>query len=277
MTTAAPGPSDTGPGDNGPGDNGPIDTGPIITAPGNYQTALGAPADWDPADLGSALTDPDDDGIFSRTVFGLPAGSYRAKVTHGLSWNENYGAGGVPGGADIDFAVPAGWDAAARTDFRYDIGTHLLTVASRRVPNTADLAERSGHWLRRDLIAWDLPVEAVTEGWTVRLHSAADGGLRVDGGGVIGGTVLSLDVDAAGLPADIVSRWPHLAGYAALRLQPADATELGLLRRLLTGQVVLAAYDGVGFVVAASTTCPVSKRRSKPNSVASAGCSRSAA
>jgi len=256
MTTAAPGPSDTGPsdtgpGDNGPGDNGPIDTGPIITAPGNYQTALGAPADWDPADLGSALTDPDDDGIFSRTVFGLPAGSYRVKVTHGLSWNENYGAGGVPGGADIDFAVPAGWDAAARNDFRYDIGSHLLTVASRRVPNTAHLAERSGHWLRRDLIAWDLPVEAVTEGWTVRLHSAADGGLRVDGGGVIGGTVLSLDVDAAGLPADIVSRWPHLVGYAALELRPADA-DPAALRRVLTGQAVLAAYDNAGFIVAAT-------------------------
>src|SRR5664279_807575 len=246
MTTAPPDPGDTG-----PGDNGPIDTGPIITAPGNYQTALGAPADWDPADLGSALTDPDDDGVFTRTVFGLPAGGYRAKVTHGLSWNENYGAGGVPGGADIEFAVPAGWGAAARTDFRYDIGTHLLTVASRRVPNTADLAERSGHWLRRDLIAWDLPVEAVTEGWTVRLHSAADGGLRVDGGGVIGGTVLSLDVDAAGLPADIVSRWPHLVGYAALRLQPADA-DPAALRRVLTGQAVLAAYDNAGFILAAT-------------------------
>ena len=214
-------PRDNGPGDTGPGDNGPIDTGPIITVPGNYQTALGAPADWDPADLGSALTDPDGDGVYTRTVFGLPAGSYRAKVTHGLSWNENYGAGGVPGGADIDFAVPAGWDAAARTDFRYDIGTHLLTVSSRRVPNTADLAERSGHWLRRDLIAWDLPVEAVTEGWTVRLHSArptAD--CQVDGGGVVGGSALSLDVDDAGLPADIVSRWPHLVG---LRGAPAAA------------------------------------------------------
>ena len=230
----------------------PIDTDPIITVPGNYQTALGSPADWDPADLGSSLTDPDGDAVYTRTVFGLPAGGYRAKVTHGLSWNENYGAGGVPGGADIDFAVPAGWGAAARTDFRYDLGTHLLTVSSRRVPNTADLAERSGHWLRRDVVAWDLPVEAVTEGWTVRMHTAADGGLQVDGGRVVGGSALLLDVDDAGLPADIVSRWPHLAGYAALRLQPADATDLGLLRRLLTGQVVLAAYDGVGFVVAAT-------------------------
>src|SRR5664279_5241677 len=143
----------------------------VITAPGNYQAALGGAADCDPADLSSVLTDPDGDGSYTRTVVGLPAGSYRVKIAHGLSWNENYGAGGVPGGSDIDFAVPAGWSAAARTDFRYDIGTHLLTVASRRVPNTADLAERSGHWLRRDLIAWDLPVEAVTEGWTVRLHS----------------------------------------------------------------------------------------------------------
>jgi len=246
-------PSD--PFDIDPIDTDPIDTGPIITVPGNYQIALGTPADWDPADLGSALTDLDGDGVFSRTVFGLPAGSYRAKVTHGLSWNENYGAGGVPGGADIDFAVPAGWGAAARTDFRYDIGTHLLTVTSRPVPSTADLATRSGQWIRRDLIAWDLPVDAVTDGWTFQLHAAPDGGLLLDGGRVVGGSALAselpLDVDAAGLPADVVAGWPHLAGYAALRLRPADA-DPAALRRLLTGQVVLAAYDDAGIVVAAT-------------------------
>ncbi len=187
-------------------------TGPIITVPGNYQTALGAPVDWDPADVNSAVTDPDGDGVYTRTVFGLPAGDYRAKVTHGLSWTENYGAGGVPGGADIEFSIPAGWDAPARTDFRYDIGTHVLTVISRPVPTTADLAERSGQWIRRDVVAWDLPVEAMTDGWTVRLHAAPDGGLLLEGARVVGGSAISLDVDAAGLPADIVAQWPHLAG-----------------------------------------------------------------
>jgi len=227
----------------------------VITAPGNYQTALGAAVDWDPADLGSALTDPDGDGSYTRTVVGLPAGSYRVKVTHGLSWNENYGAGGVPGGPDIEFSVPAGWDTPARTDFRYDIGTHLLTVTSRPVPSTADLATRSGQWIRRDLIAWDLPVDAVTDGWTFQLHAAPDGGLRLDGGRVVGGSALAselpLDIDAAGLPADVVAGWPHLAGYAALRLRPADA-DPATLRRALTGQVVLAAYDDAGIVVAAT-------------------------
>ena len=224
---------------------------PIVTVPGNYQTALGAPADWDPGDLGSAVTDPDGDGVYTRTVFGLPSGTYRAKVTHGLSWNENYGAGGNPGGADIEFSVPADGDAGARTDFRYDIGTHLLTVTSRRVPTTADLAERRGQWIRRDMVAWDLPVEAVTDGWTVRLHAAADGGLRLDSGRIIGGSALPLDPDAAGLPPGIVAQWPHLAGYAALRLRPADA-DAAALRSLLTGQLALAAYDSDGFVVSAT-------------------------
>ena len=228
----------------------------VITAPGNYQTALGGAADWDPADLSSVLTDPDGDGSYTRTVVGLPAGSYRVKIAHGLSWNENYGAGGVPGGSDIDFSVPAGWETPARTDFRYDIGTHLLTVTSRPVPSTADLADRGGQWIRRDLIAWDLPVDAVSEGWTFRLHIAADGGLRLDGGrvdtgGVVGGSAVSLDLDPAGLPADIVAMWPHLVGYAVLRLRPADA-DAGALRQVLTGQVVLAAYDDAGIVVAAT-------------------------
>ena len=226
-------------------------TGPIITVPGNYQTALGAPVDWDPADVNSAVTDPDGDGVYTRTVFGLPAGDYRAKVTHGLSWTENYGAGGVPGGADIEFSIPAGWDAPARTDFRYDIGTHVLTVISRPVPTTADLAERSGQWIRRDVVAWDLPVEAMTDGWTVRLHAAPDGGLLLEGARVVGGSAISLDVDASGLPAAVVAQWPHLVGYEALRLRPGDA-DPAALGSLLTGQVVVVAYDGDGFVVAAT-------------------------
>ncbi len=223
-----------------------------MTLPGDYQRALGAPADWDPADLGSVLADPDRDGVYTRTTFGIAAGSYRAKVAHRQSWDENYGAGGIPGGADIEFTVPAEAGNAARTDFRYDIGTHVLTVSWQRAPGTADLAERAGHWLRRDLIAWDLPVEAVSAGGTVLLHTADNGGLRLEAGAVVGGSALSLMLDGRGLPSEIASRWPHLAGCSALRLTPADASDRILLERLLTGQVVLAAYDDLGLVVTAT-------------------------
>lgn len=57
----------------------------------------------------------------------LPAGDYETKITHGLSWEENYGQGGAPDGANIAFTVP---EDAARTVFLYDSASHLLTVTS---------------------------------------------------------------------------------------------------------------------------------------------------
>ena len=69
----------------------------IITAPGSAQSELGCPADWSPDCMRPWLQDPDGDGTWTWTTTEIPAGSYEVKVTHGLSWDENYGAGGAPG------------------------------------------------------------------------------------------------------------------------------------------------------------------------------------
>ncbi|MGE5249524.1 MAG: alpha-amylase family glycosyl hydrolase [Bacteroidota bacterium] len=79
----------------------------IVTAPGSYQSELGCPGDWQQDCLRSWLQDPDGDGTYSFTTTALPAGNYEFKVTIGESWDENYGVGGVPGGANIPFSVPA--------------------------------------------------------------------------------------------------------------------------------------------------------------------------
>jgi hypothetical protein len=42
------------------------------------------------------LQDPDGDGTFTFATKDIPAGSYEVKAAHGLSWGENYGAGGTP-------------------------------------------------------------------------------------------------------------------------------------------------------------------------------------
>ena len=55
----------------------------------------------------------------------LPAGSYEAKVAINESWDENYGAGGAPDGANIPFTVAAD---CAETVFSYNAATHVLTV-----------------------------------------------------------------------------------------------------------------------------------------------------
>jgi pullulanase len=88
----------------------------IAIAPGSFQNELGCSGDWQPDCLLSWLQDPDGDGIFLLDVL-LPPGSYETKVALNEDWTINYGAGGVPGGPNIGFVVPAG---ALGTLFQYD-------------------------------------------------------------------------------------------------------------------------------------------------------------
>ncbi len=97
----------------------------IATVPGSFQSELGCNGDWDPGCLRSWLQDPDGNGIYEFVTAGLPAGNYEAKVTIGESWSENYGAGGVPGGSNIPFAVATD---CSRLRFSYNATTHILTI-----------------------------------------------------------------------------------------------------------------------------------------------------
>jgi glycosidase len=100
-------------------------TSTISIAPGSFQSELGCPGDWDPGCLRSWLQDPDGDGIYTFETTALPAGSYEAKVALNESWDVNYGQGGVQNGPNIQFTVPAN---GAKTVFRYDGATHVLTI-----------------------------------------------------------------------------------------------------------------------------------------------------
>lgn len=102
----------------------------IAVAPGSFQSELGCAGDWDPGCLRSWLQDPDGDGIYSFTTGALPPGSYEAKVAIDESWNENYGAGGVPGGANIPFSVGSG-----AVTFSYNASTHVLTISGGSSPD----------------------------------------------------------------------------------------------------------------------------------------------
>ncbi|KRE92784.1 alpha-1,6-glucosidase [Nocardioides sp. Soil774] len=210
--------------------------GPILTLAGSMQSELGCPGDWDPACMRGWLKDLDGDGTYTLAAT-LPAGSYETKVAHGLSWAENYGADGVRDGANIGFDVGSG---GVQVVFSYDVATHRLQVSTRSAGSTPDLGKARAQWLRRDLLAWDVSDPASRR---YRLHWSGAGDLAVDAEAVTGGSSVPLTYDPAGLPADVLADFPHLAGYEAFRL---DRSALKQVPEMLTGQLAVASYDQGG-------------------------------
>ncbi|TDU87074.1 pullulanase-type alpha-1,6-glucosidase [Kribbella voronezhensis] len=208
--------------------------GPIITVPGSFQSELGCPGDWAPDCMRPWLTDQDGDGTYTWSTTEIGAGSYEAKVAHNLSFDENYGAGGVKNGANIPITVPG--DGLVVT-FSYVLATHVLTVTSSKPGAQPDLKQAKAYWVGRDLLA--VPAVAHPERSRWRLHWSLTGSLAVDADD-IGGSSVGLRVDPAGLPAAVLAKFPKLAGYTALRLDHADAA------KMLKGQLGLAQYDDAG-------------------------------
>ena len=136
----------------------------IAVAPGSFQSELGCPGDWQPDCLRSWLEDPDGDGVYTFETTALPQGSYESKVAINESWDENYGEGGVPGGANIAFSVPAN---NAKVTFNYVASTHVLTISAGH-----------GH---------DGNVE-----WDGLRHDSRDSVYRTPGGAVPAGTPVTL-------------------------------------------------------------------------------------
>lgn len=97
----------------------------IVTAPGSYQSEIGCAGDWDPSCLLSWLQDPDGDGVYLFSTSLIPPGNYAFKVAVNEAWDENYGEGGIPGGADISFNVPS---SGSLVTFRFDSAGNLPTV-----------------------------------------------------------------------------------------------------------------------------------------------------
>ncbi len=203
---------------------------PIAVAVGNFQSALGCAGDWQPDCLAAWLQDADGDGL---AVFEarLPAGSYEAKVAINESWDENYGAGGAAGGANIAFDVAEG---CGLTYFSFDADSKVLTISSSAVAPRGNLAESRAHFIDARTLAWN----AGGDDARFALHHSADAALRLTSDGIEGGASLALELIPGGLTAEQRARFPHLAGYRALRLPELPRAELATLLR---AQIALAA------------------------------------
>ncbi len=93
-----------------------------VTLAGSFQSELGCAADWDPGCDKTDLVFDAGDGVWQAT-FALPAGAFEFKVALNGAWDENYGAGGAPGGANLVLTLAAGKDVK----FYFDPVSHWVT------------------------------------------------------------------------------------------------------------------------------------------------------
>ncbi len=120
----------------------------VVALVGSLQSELGCPNDWAPECPATRLTPVDGAPGVYRGTFDVPAGSYEYKVALNGSWDENYGSGGAPGGANIPLTATGG-----PITFTYDHVTHVISDDTPKKP----ASERGAHWLRTDVLAWAAP------------------------------------------------------------------------------------------------------------------------
>ncbi|QPL06455.1 pullulanase-type alpha-1,6-glucosidase [Actinomyces respiraculi] len=90
-----------------------------VTVPGSHNDEMGCATDWAPDCTAATLTRDALSGLYTAT-FDLPAGTYDYKVTIGATWDENYGANGAAGGANITYTTGGG-----PVTFFYDPVSHV--------------------------------------------------------------------------------------------------------------------------------------------------------
>ncbi|MBO3094087.1 pullulanase-type alpha-1,6-glucosidase [Cellulomonas dongxiuzhuiae] len=98
-----------------------------VTVPGSHNAAMGCPGDWQPGCEAARLTSTN--GVVFHGTFSIPPGSYEYKVAVGGTWDENYGAGGAPGGANLTYTVTG--DGPQEVTFVYDATTHQVTTSAQ--------------------------------------------------------------------------------------------------------------------------------------------------
>ena len=207
----------------------------VVALVGSLQSELGCPGDWQPECPQTRLSPVPGSPDLWQATFDVPAGAYAYKVALNNGWDENYGAGGAPGGSDIPMTAPGG-----SVTFTYDHSTHVISDDTPRAVG----AQSGAHWLAKGVIAWDLGDQPQDR--TYRLFSAPNGGMTLEDGQIVGGTALPLTYDPAGLPGALRRQFPHLATLDVLRL-PTQRT--AVVAELLKGQLVVASFDAAGDLV----------------------------
>ncbi|EWT03071.1 alpha-1,6-glucosidase [Intrasporangium oryzae NRRL B-24470] len=103
---------------------GPVTQPNFVSVPGDDNSEMGCSGDWQPDCAQAQLTLDPKDEIWKGSFKTIPAGDYAYKAAINKSWDENYGAGAVKGGANIPYTAPG---AGQTVNFYYDHRTHWVT------------------------------------------------------------------------------------------------------------------------------------------------------
>ncbi|KOU23659.1 MULTISPECIES: pullulanase-type alpha-1,6-glucosidase [Streptomyces] len=107
-----------------------------------------------------------------------------------------------------------------------------------------DLTKSQAVWIDRDTVAWNAPAAAAS----VQLLASRDGAVKAENGALTG-PAQWLRLGRSELTAAQKQKFPHLAAYAAFRVDPRDRDRV---REALRGQLVASARAANGAVLAAT-------------------------
>ncbi|OFI39327.1 alpha-amylase [Arthrobacter sp. SW1] len=95
-----------------------------VTVAGSLNSELGCDSDWQPGCAEAGMSYDATHRLWVLRVPDLAAGHYEFKAALNGSWDENYGAGGEPNGANIALDHPGG-----AVTFLYDHNTNVIRAA----------------------------------------------------------------------------------------------------------------------------------------------------
>jgi pullulanase len=143
-------------------------------------------------------------------------------------------------GPDMNFDPKALGDIVFVTS-----GSSTITAAPP-APGAVQIVGASAHLLRRNVVAWNLGLDAGATSYELRWSPVAD--IVAAGTGVDGGQSIPLQAVGA-LDSAIAQQVPHLSAFTEYTL---DAGDLSTIKAALKGQLVAVAHNASGGVVAAT-------------------------
>jgi pullulanase-type alpha-1,6-glucosidase len=228
-----------------------------VTIAGSLQSELGCPGDWQPECVSTGLTADAEDGVW-RGSFPVPAGTWEYKAALDGTWDENYGAGATPNGANIALAT----DGASAVRFYYSHTTHWVADSvNHEIPTAAGSFQSEigcpGDWQPDCLRSWlqdpdgdgthvfrTTALPAGDYEWKVALDEAWDE--NYGAGGAANGANVAFTVTTTGDP--VTFSWDETTKAPAVQVDDGSGLEPGDAE-LVTAPVRTGAADEVIYFV----------------------------